>query len=87
MSKNSKKKKKKDNVTYIDDGSTVVDMSALDGGRSQRQMRNIEDDGTFKSKFNTYVIAVRSMILPMLVTMGCICVAFLVLYLIFELAA
>ena len=87
MSKNNKKKKKKDNVTYIDDGSTVVDMSALDGGRRDRRLRDIEDDGSFKSKFNTYVRAVRSMMVPMLVTMGGICVAFLIIYLIFELAA
>ncbi|MBR2929717.1 MAG: hypothetical protein IKC32_00675 [Clostridia bacterium] len=79
-----KKKKKKDKVTYIDDGSTISDMSALGGGR---RPLNVNDDGSFKAKWQTYVRAVRSMIVPMLVTMGAICVAFLVLYLILEFAS
>ena len=84
MSKNPKKKKKKEKVTYIDDGSTVADMSALDGGR--RSM-NLGEKGGIKEQWKTYTKAVRTMFIPMLVTMGAICLIFLILYLLFEFAA
>lgn len=84
MSKSNKKKKKKEKVTYIDDGSTVVDMSALNGGR--RSM-NLGERGGRKEQWETYKRAVRQMFKPMLVTMGAICIIFLILYLLFELAA
>ena len=83
MSKSNKKKKKKEKVTYIDDGSTIADMSALGGGRSM----NLGERGGIKEQWQTYKRAVRQMFKPMLVTMGAICVVFLVLYLLFELAA
>lgn len=83
MSKNNKKKKKKEKVTYIDDGSTIADMSALGGGRSM----NLGERGGRKEQWETYKRAVRQMFKPMLVTMGAICIIFLVLYLLFELAA
>ena len=80
MSKDNKKKKKK--VKYIDDGRQIADMSSLGGKRKA----NINERGC-SAQWQTYVRAVRSMMIPMLVTMGCICVVFLVLYLLFELAA
>ena len=83
MSKSNKKKKKKEKVTYIDDGSTIADMSALGGGRSM----NLGERGGRKEQWETYKRAVRQMFKPMLVTMGAICIIFLVLYLLFELAA
>jgi hypothetical protein len=84
MSKSNKKKKKKEKITYIDDGSTIADMSALDGGR---RTMNIGERGGAKERWQTYKRAVRQMFKPMLVTMGAICVIFLILYLLFELAA
>ena len=84
MGKANKKKKKKEKITYVDDGSTVADMSALGGGK---RTMNLGDTGGFKAKWQTYVRAVRKMMLPMLVTMGGICVVFLIIYLLLEFAA
>lgn len=86
MAKGKGKKKKKDRITYYDDGSTVSDMSAITGTGKGRNL-NIDDDGSFKARFKTYTKAVKKMFVPMLVTMGAICIVFLLLYLIFELAA
>lgn len=81
MSKKAKKKKKK--VTYVDDGSTIVDMSAV-SGRSRSM--NINERGGCRAQWQTYVRAARSMMMPMLVTMGAICVVFGVIYLLFACA-
>ena len=69
------KKKKKDKVTYIDDGRTIADMSSVGGGpRNGRR-------GTFKEQWHTYWEAVKMMFVPMLVVIGILCVAFLVMWL------
>ncbi|MBR2343737.1 MAG: hypothetical protein IKA64_05730 [Clostridia bacterium] len=75
MSKDKKQKKPK--TVYIDDGRTIADMSAL-GGKPKAQSR-----GSFskKSPWTTYKEAVRMMFIPMLVTIGIICLAFLIMYL------
>ena len=86
MAKGKGKKKKKDRITYYDDGSTVSDMSAITGTGKGKNL-NIDDDGSFKSRFKTYTKAVKKMFVPMLVTMGAICIVFLLLYLIFEFAS
>ena len=77
MSNNKKKKKK---TTYIDDGSTIYDMSALGGGRS------FGSSSSFGEKFATYKKAVKQMIIPMLITMDAITVVFGIAYLILTLA-
>ena len=79
---NDKKKKKK--ATYIDDGRTIADMSALYGSSFKS---GVKPHSTFKDHMKTYFDTVKMMFLPMLVTIGTICIIFLVLYLIFELAA
>ena len=84
MGKGNKKKKKKEKVTYIDDGSTVADMSSLGGGK---RTMNLGDTGGLKARWQTYIQAVRRMMMPMLVTMGGICVVFLIIYLLLELAS
>ena len=82
-----KKKKKKQKVTYIDDGRTIADMSGTSkpgvmfGNRpSERNKKR----GTAKQQFNTYVSAMRQMVLPMFIVMGIITVAFLVMYLLLK---
>lgn len=88
MSKDKKKKKQK--TVYIDDGRTIADMSSFGGRKADREPR-FDRSGRrrapLKEQFETYKAAVRTMILPMLVTIGIICVAFGLLYLMFELAA
>ncbi len=76
----SNKKKKKNKVTYIDDGSTIYDMSGVGGGRSGGKR------GTAKEQFTTYMRAVKQMIIPMLITMAAITVVFGVIYLLLCLA-
>jgi hypothetical protein len=84
MSKNKNKKKKK--TVYIDDGRTIVDMSALGTGRPLGNS-DLAPRASFKEQAKTYFGTVKRMILPMLATMGAITVAFALLYLVLELAA
>ena len=81
--KNTKDKSEKSKEKYVDDGSTIVDMSALDnyGFRAHGGSKS-----TFKEKFKTYIDTVKLMIIPMLVTIGIITAAYLLLYLILSLA-
>ena len=98
MSENKKKK-----VKYYDDGRTIADMSELYGNKKDGPSDDFDgeapyrgDPGLFgpyrpghtpKDWLKTYWNTVKTMFLPMLVTMGIISVAFLVLYLILELAS
>lgn len=89
-----KEKKKREKVTWIDDGRTIVDMSNLPSrgfGRSlsdaapKRQMSQTEKEfnrsrPVWKDHLATYFAAVRMMFLPMLAVIGIICIVFLILY-------
>jgi len=86
MSK-AKNKKKKEKITYIDDGSTISDMSNVGG--VGRRIPSPDKGGkvprrssTFKEKFLTYIDAVKSMIMPMLAVLIALCVIFLIMFLI-----
>ncbi|MBO5313417.1 MAG: hypothetical protein J6B29_05565 [Clostridia bacterium] len=70
-----KKKKKKEKVTYIDDGRTIADMSALGGYRRGEKPRS-----SFKEVWKTYWSAVKMMLLPTLVVVGIITLAYLIMY-------
>ena len=94
MSKKNKKKEKKEKIVYIDDGSTISDMTGVGRGglrkeTKERPTRAGRDPGllrpraTFKEQRDTYFAAVKMMILPMLVTIGIISIAFLILWLAF----
>ena len=90
-----KEKKKREKVTYIDDGRTIADMSNLPTrgfGRSLSDARPKRELSETEKAFNrsrpawrehlaTYFAAVRMMFLPMLAVIGIICIAFLILYL------
>ena len=89
MSKDNNKKKK-EKITYIDDGRTVADMSAFDKGRrassdadkrSGKSPRLLPGShSSMKEQAQTYFAAVRMMFLPMLVVIGILTLAFLVLW-------
>lgn len=81
MSKD-KKKKKKEKVTYVDDGRTLYDMSALGGGNRGMNVGK----GTWRDRTRTYFTAVKQMIIPMFVTIGIICLVFGILWIILTLA-
>ena len=85
MSKN-KNKKKKEKIIYIDDGSTISDMSNV-GGIGRRIPSPDKDkvprrNSTFKEKFRTYIDAVKTMILPMLAVLIALSLIFLVMFII-----
>ena len=85
----SKDKKKKNTTVYYDDGRTIADMSALSGKR--RDCGNVSPSygkrASLKEQAKTYFAAVRMMFVPMLAVMAAICVLFLILYVILELAS
>lgn len=105
MGKEKGAKPKKEKIVYIDDGSTVADMSSVSRrpkkqqpSSSQKFARDLPKKsnwpesklpnqklrtgrGTRREQMNTYLSAVRMMIIPMLVTLGIIGVVFLLLWL------
>lgn len=85
-------KKKKQKTVYIDDGRTIADMSGvsrpslfgdLKPQRSDKQQSVRKSAPRVKgmTKFETYKNAVRMMLVPMLVTIGIITLAYLLIYL------
>ena len=78
-------KKKKEKITYIDDGRTLADMSGVPSSRLNRDAW--KSNSTAKQKWETYWNAVKRMFLPMLATIGALVVIYFILYLIFTLAA
>ena len=69
-----KDKKKKEKITYIDDGRTIADMSRLSGV----DRKHVGPKGTFRDQMNTYWNTVKLMFVPMLVTIGIICIVFFI---------
>ena len=79
-----KKKEKKDKVRYYDDGRTVSDMSGvrpspLSGGDPLRPRASA------KEQWDTYWNAVKMMFVPMLFVLVILCIAYMILYLLFTL--
>ena len=89
MSKKHKKnqKKKREKITWIDDGSTIADMSGVGrglGGNRQAKPKPTTKKGKPANRFQecaaTYLGAMKMMFIPMLVTLGIICLVFLILW-------
>lgn len=81
----SKKKKKKEKVVYYDDGRTIADMSNVGGRRKFETDDNnfVRPRSTTKEIFKTYISAVKSMLIPMFITLGALAVVFFLAFLIF----
>ena len=82
-------KKKKERIVYIDDGSTVADMSGVKGNvplrrpvRPAYEKRKPEPTTRMGQAWQTYKAAVRAMIGPMLVTLGAVSVLFFFIWII-----
>ena len=60
-------KKKKEKITYIDDGRTIADMSGVSGGMRWTKQGTSSSP---KEIWRTYWSAVRMMFRPMLVVIG-----------------
>jgi len=76
--------KKKEKITYIDDGRTIADMSGVGSGTTSNS-RRIGPGPSFKEVWKTYWNAVRMMLVPMLVAVAALVIIFLVLLLVFYL--
>lgn len=76
------KKKKKDKITYIDDGRSFADLSGIKGGLPRK---GGGASSSFSDIWRTYWSAVKMMLFPMLVVIGFLIVCFLVMALLFWL--
>ncbi len=78
-----KEKKKKEKITYVDDGRSLYDMSGTKGGMfsslKSKKSKKIADNGN--TPIQTYFQAVKMMFVPMLVVIGIISLIFLLMYL------
>ena len=75
------KKEKKEKITYIDDGSTIADMSGVNSGREWLRK------GTHSSPkeiWRTYWAAFRMMLRPMLVVVIGLIIIYIVLLILFT---
>lgn len=79
MGKSNHQQKKKNKAVYIDDGSTIANMSAL-GKFSTPRLSASGSRASLREQFQTYMDAVRMMFFPMLVVLGILALAFLIVY-------
>ncbi len=90
MSK-KEKKQKKEKIIYIDDGSTVSDMSAFGSKKPKDSVPYTDKQDRplprWRQILHTYFDSMGMMFLPMLVFMGVIAVIFLILWLFFRFVA
>ena len=75
--------KKKEKITYIDDGRSLADMSNVGGRRlSKRNPSHPRPDP--KEVWKTYWSAVKMMFGPMLVVIVLLCIVYMITYFIFS---
>lgn len=74
--------KKKEKITYVDDGRTLADMSNVQSGFRIKDRNPSRPKPDPKEVWKTYWNAVKMMFVPMLVAIGAICIAYLVMYLV-----
>lgn len=75
------KKKKKEKIVYVDDGSTIADMSGVSGGFGRRAP--YKPRVSLKTQWETYLGAVKMMITPMLAVIVGLCIIYMVLSFVF----
>ena len=78
--KEIKTKRKKEKITYIDDGRSLADMSGVSGGMHFSRKNTVS---SFRAQWDTYWGAVKMMFLPMLVMVGFLLVVFFIMTVIF----
>ena len=66
------KKKKREKITYIDDGRSLADMSGVKGGGFHSSRSYWTPRASLKEQWQTYWGAVKMMFVPMLVVIGVI---------------
>ena len=75
----AKNKKKKQKTAYIDDGSTIANMSWLGSSKFSR-IEGARPNASLREQFKTYTEAVKMMFLPMCAVLGILALAFLIVY-------
>jgi hypothetical protein len=74
--------KKKEKVTYIYDGRTIADMSAVSGPRLNSRPKGLPRSSA-KEVWETYWAAVKMMFVPMLVVIVGLLIVYMILSVIF----
>ena len=79
--------KKKEKITWVDDGRTIADMSGI-GGRGHADPNTFAHGNPsrytapIKEELQTFFDAMGFMLLPTLAIVGLLCVTYLIVYLI-----
>ncbi len=76
--------KKKEKITYIDDGRTLADMSGVNAGMGKYFRSEGLSYSTGKEKWSTFWTAFKMMLLPTLAFVGGIGLLYGLMYLIFK---
>ncbi|MBR5524005.1 MAG: hypothetical protein IKU51_01895 [Clostridia bacterium] len=76
--------KKKEKITYVDDGRTLADMSGVNAGMSKYFRSEGMSFSTGKEKWSTFWMAFRMMLLPTLAVCGGIALLYGLMYLLFK---
>ncbi|MDD6201091.1 MAG: hypothetical protein PUB93_07475 [Firmicutes bacterium] len=79
--------KKKEKITYIDDGRTIADMSGVSHGFSAPRRKSVVAGAGLKEQLRTFWGAMKMMFLPTLAVAGGMLTVYLILALIFWLQA
>jgi len=77
--------KKKEKITYIDDGRTIADMSGVSSGPRLHSNNPGRLRPGFKEVWNTYWNAVKMMFVPMLVVVCGLIIIYMLLSFVFLL--
>ena len=78
-------KKKKEKITYIDDGRTIADMSGISGGPRLSGNQYGRPRSSAKEIWKTYLGAVKMMFFPMLLVICGIIIIYMILSFVFLL--
>lgn len=78
-------KKKKEKITYIDDGRSFADLSNVHGLGGDMKFSKIGTTSSLSDIWKTYWSAVKFMFKPMLVVIGFLCILFGLAYIAFVL--
>ena len=76
--------KKKEKITYVDDGRTLADMSGVSGGITGGRRMKSAPRSTRKEQWETYKAAVKMMFGPMLVVICAIVIIYMVMWFLFT---
>ena len=75
--------KKKEKITYVDDGRTIADMSGVQGGPRLGDRNPYRPRPSFKEVWKTYWGAVKMMFVPMLTVICALAILYMILTFVF----